>query len=52
MWLILGNGQQPIWAQWDEWCTHENSGISIGQRNGRNILVCSDGSNRWERFIP
>lgn len=52
MWLILGNGQKPYWAEWDEWCTHKNSKVSIGQRGKRNILVCDDLSNHWERVIP
>lgn len=52
-WLLLGNGNTPIVAQTNNWCTHKNSRLSVVRKGGgHDKLLCSDINTSWLRSIP
>jgi sugar lactone lactonase YvrE len=51
-WLILGNGNSPIVAQPNNWCTHKNSRLSVVRKGDRDKLLCSDINTSWLRSLP
>ena len=52
-WLVLGNGKTVFSGQWNDWCTHRDSKVSVQKKDGKDILVCTDQQrNRWERELP
>ena len=51
-WLVLGNGKKPWSGQWNDWCTHRNSKVTVEEKDDRDILVCTDlNRSRWERDL-